>query len=47
MYTWKTGVKQINTTQEKLLQSCIFYPIARESVLNKGQNAANISFFDL
>ena len=29
-YLWKNRVKQIKTTQEKLLQRCIFYPSTKD-----------------
>ena len=43
-YAWKSRVKRIKTTWYKLLQWCIFYPIAKDPD-HGGQNAAKFSFF--
>ena len=43
-YAWKNWVKQIKTTQYKLLQWCFFYPLLRTQTT--GQNAGKFSFFN-
>ena len=42
-YSWKNGVKQIKTTQEKLLQWCFLYSIAKEP--NHGVKMRQFFFF--
>ena len=40
-YNWENGVKQINITEENLLQSGILYQLLRTMTYH-GQNASNI-----
>ena len=41
----KNGVKQMETTQEKLFQSSIFYPVAKDLDPSNGVKMQQKSFF--